>query len=108
MTKNGLTYHALSSWRNMTVSLWTVVATSFFQRDGIGPIKVGPTQRYTKQAKFLIVQSTATSVDRHCAATAWSACDIIYVYTYGDIIRWRLASRTVADFQDYIVSKIAV
>ena len=93
----------------MTVYLWTVVATSFFQRDEIGPIKVEPTQRYTKQAKAFIVQSTATTVDRHCAVTAWPACDIIYVYTYGDIIKWRLASRTVADcFQDYIVSKIAV
>ena len=43
--------------------------------------QVETTQRYTKQAKAFI-QSTATTVDRHCAVTTWSVCDIIY--TYGD------------------------
>lgn len=39
----------------------------------------------------MIVQSTATTVDRYRAVTTWSAFDIIYVY--GDVLKWRLASK---------------
>ena len=31
MTKNSLTYHVISSWKNMTVYLWTVTAASLLE-----------------------------------------------------------------------------